>query len=247
MNRGLRLNYEYITKHIIRNPDIKMAEKAIIWDMLQYWNINGQCFPSQETLALHHGVSTRHIRRILAKLKNRGFIFHVKKRGYSQSNQYIFQENFFLSRGTSRSLQTGTTAPTYIGHSVPPNNYNNKLEVNNTYEDLFVQFQNVSGTPSTSDAKKHLFLLIQKHGKLQVEEGIKKAVSQTTHFNTKYLEKVLNNSGSSVEKKPPFVPCGKNGCNNGMLLDLKENTATPCQCRREYEKLYKKGSMHAKS
>lgn len=239
-------NYENITNKIIRNPRLSLREKGLIWDLLQYWNINQECFPSQTTLAGNHGISERQVRRILSGIANKGFVFQVVRRGYSLSNLYTFNELFFRDERKEMTYQYGNNYPIHKGHNLPTNNYINNIKGNDVYPDIYDLYEEKSNRRLNSNNRVELDTLLEKYGVELLKSAITKASSQTTSFNIEYLRKILSDNRPLAKEKPLFTPCGLNGCDGGHIFDIKENEVRDCACLAKYKLMLKEKGYNEK-
>lgn len=89
-----RINQINLRDWIWRNPDYPVLAKTLLLDLLWYAGSNNSAFPSQETLAQNHGVTSRYVRKMLKVLKENHCI-DWKKSGFSKSNVYIFHEDLY--------------------------------------------------------------------------------------------------------------------------------------------------------
>ena len=82
-----RHGFTQIPNFILRNPDITVGAKTVYSLLLSYaWN-NDCCFPGQETLADHAGLSKRSVVTFMAELERVGLI-EVQRRGLGKTNFY---------------------------------------------------------------------------------------------------------------------------------------------------------------
>lgn len=96
-----------VPNHILRNPSISAAAKAMYTLLLSYAWQEGSCFPGQKRIAQDLGLSVRHIRRYLAELNERDLI-KVIRRGLGKTNVYMIRK-LFQADGTSMSHQDRTS------------------------------------------------------------------------------------------------------------------------------------------
>lgn len=117
------IHFENMAK-VIRNNRLKPVDKALLLDLLLYAGVNGESFPSQETLAKNMGCSTRYIRYRLDMLCAARLVIR-KRRGFGKSNIYIFNKELYFPNGTSNrkpsSSHSGNRFPYKSGTSVPAN------------------------------------------------------------------------------------------------------------------------------
>src|SRR3989344_1856623 len=117
------INFQNMAK-VMKNNRLKPIDKAILWDLLLYAGVNGESFPSQETLAKNMGCSTRYIRYRLDMLCAAGLVTR-KRRGFGKSNIHIFNEELYFPNGRSNrnqsSSHSGNSVPHESGTGVPPN------------------------------------------------------------------------------------------------------------------------------
>lgn len=119
----------------IRNSRFTPAQKVVFVDILLYAGVNGESFPSQQTLADNLGQTPRNVRYCLDMLCAAGLI-KKKRRGFSKSNQYLISEEVYFrngnSIGNSSSAHFSTPLPNKPGNALPPN----VTQLNNSSNDL---------------------------------------------------------------------------------------------------------------
>ena len=82
-----RHGFTQIPNFILRNPNITVGAKTVYSLLLSYaWN-NDCCFPGQERLAEHAGLSKRSVVTFMAELERVGLI-EVQRRGLGKTNFY---------------------------------------------------------------------------------------------------------------------------------------------------------------
>ena len=93
-----RINQIVLRDKIWRSKGLyPLAAKVILLDLLWYAGNNNSAFPSQQTLARNHGLSSRYVRKMIKLLKKCGCI-KSKRSGYSKSNQYYFNPDLYASQ-----------------------------------------------------------------------------------------------------------------------------------------------------
>lgn len=85
-----------LSRNVLRNPGISRNAKTLYALLLDYAWDDGECFPSQETLATDLGISKRTLKRDLDELRELGLITW-EQRGYKKSNLYSILLNTDLS------------------------------------------------------------------------------------------------------------------------------------------------------
>lgn len=94
-----RYGFTQIPNFILRNPDISSGAKTVYSLLLSYAWTNNLCFPGQERLAEHAGLSKRTVVTLMAELESVGLI-EVERRGLGKTNLYTM--NFVIRQKTSR-------------------------------------------------------------------------------------------------------------------------------------------------
>lgn len=112
-NSKKHINFQKL-REIVRNSKMTPLSKVIYIDLLLYAGTEGSAFPSQNTLASNHGRSVKQIQNCLRELKKNKYI-SWKKRGYSLSNRYIFNEEIYFS---IVSTYTNLSSP-HVGNMIP--------------------------------------------------------------------------------------------------------------------------------
>ena len=124
-------------REFMRNPSLSFGEKCVFIDLILYAGVDGEAFPSQETLAEDMGRTSRHIRNILKSLKSKNWI-DWEKQGYSQSNRYyINEELYFLNDVNDRkstSSDSGTAFPLQTRTPFPANEYQERNQLKESYK-----------------------------------------------------------------------------------------------------------------
>ncbi|GEM_PF-6101609 len=126
-NLEYRINFIKL-REVWRNPDISKGAKVILMDLLLYGGVQGDIFPSQNTLAKNHDYSVKHIRNLLKELRANGLI-DWDKFGYSATNSYFtieelycrIDERTFVAQGKSTSSQVDTQLPNQLRSPLPTN------------------------------------------------------------------------------------------------------------------------------
>lgn len=143
------IHFENMAK-VMKNNRLKPIDKAILWDLLLYAGVNGESFPSQDTLAKNMGCSTRYIRYRLDMLCAARLVTR-KRRGFGKSNIYIFNKELYFPNGNSNrkhsSSHSGNGVPHESGTRVPPN----ETQLNNSSKVLKKIERKHSSIDSISD------------------------------------------------------------------------------------------------
>ncbi len=85
-----RHGFTQIPNFILRNPDVSSAAKTVYSLLLSYAWGNNCCFPGQERLAEHAGLSKRTVVTVMAELETVGLI-EVERRGLGKTNFYTIK------------------------------------------------------------------------------------------------------------------------------------------------------------
>jgi len=85
-----------IPNWLMQRPEVSFGAKCLFGQLTQHAGEDGFCFPSQKTLARELGCSVRHIKRLLAELKQHKLIATVRDQVH-QSNSYIFLVHPWMS------------------------------------------------------------------------------------------------------------------------------------------------------
>src|SRR3989344_7977691 len=129
-----KIHFERLAE-FIRNSRFSTTQKALFVDILLYAGVNGDAFPSQETLANDLGQTPRNIRYCLDMLCAAGLV-SKKRRGFSKSNQYLINEEIYFRNGSSNrnfsSSHSSNPLPVRPGNTLPPN----VTQLNNSNNDL---------------------------------------------------------------------------------------------------------------
>jgi hypothetical protein len=129
-----KIHFEKLAEFII-NSRFSTTQKALFVDILLYAGVNGDAFPSQDTLANDLGQTPRNIRYCLDMLYAARLI-SKKKRGFSKSNQYLINEEIYFRNGNSNrnysSSHSINPLPVRSGNTLPPN----VTQLNNSNNDL---------------------------------------------------------------------------------------------------------------
>lgn len=168
--------YRMILKNIRkvwRRPEISMASKCLLLDLVFYAGIDGEVFPSQALLAKNLGVSPRYIRKLLTELKNYNLIAWVR-RGYSTSNKYTLNEELYCRNdkkdksmdGDTSSFMEGVIVPDHSGNVVPAKQSQDKRKKNKELHPHINMRELRSSTlqdkGSKSDSKPHIVWDVSK-------------------------------------------------------------------------------------
>lgn len=223
---------------IFRTPSISPLQKCILSDLSFYAGIDGEAFPSQQTLANNQGCSTRQVRNCLVELKRLGII-SWKKRGYSKSNRYAFnKELYFRNRDRNRkftSAHSGQPVPLQTGNPVPPNVSQERNQLSSNTLQLFEQ------VAKRKAGRIDNFVLNKLASKFS-EDWITDAIREAGKRNYPYLRvnliSLILGDWKEAGKPPPkpiFTACGKDGCDNGFITNTNRDNYRICGCRKEHE------------
>ena len=79
--------FTQVPNFILENPDLSVGSKVVYAMFLRYaWNDN-HCFPGQDTLAKHIGMSIGRVNQFIKELESVGLV-EIKKRGQGKTNLY---------------------------------------------------------------------------------------------------------------------------------------------------------------
>jgi biotin operon repressor len=82
-----RGGFTQVPNFILKNPDLSLGAKVTYAMFLSYaWN-NDSCFPGQEKLAEHMGMSRSRVAEFISELSQSGLIT-IKRRGLGKTNIY---------------------------------------------------------------------------------------------------------------------------------------------------------------
>ncbi|MCL4339166.1 helix-turn-helix domain-containing protein [Patescibacteria group bacterium] len=147
MENRYHIKWEGLRK-MIRNPNIQSIHKVILVDLLLYSGVDGNCFPSQKTLAINQGKSERYIRLKLHELQKLGLI-SWERGGFGCSNNYSLNKELYIltddDKGSSISSKIGNQYPLRIGNTLPTNviklnnqTNNSQSQINKTNPSYFI-------------------------------------------------------------------------------------------------------------
>jgi hypothetical protein len=222
-----------------RNPNLTSGAKAVLGDLLGYAGVNGECFPSQETLAKNHNKTSRQIRNLLKELAFHKLIeWERGKKG--RSNRYSFnKEIYFQQYGDIRK-----SISTHIGNIIPVSN-GNILPTNVVNESNQESSQSLLQTTFKISCKRTLFPMEEKqliewcseYSQGWVIDAIKEAGNR--HYpiiKLGLIRNILNDwkLGGKPQPKPKFQACGINGCEGGFIQNGL-GSVKECYCHKEYE------------
>lgn len=222
----------------IRNATLTPLEKCLFINLIFYAGINGEAFPSEESLGKDLGFSTRHIRTQLKKLQQKSWIVKKQQRGYSKSNLYqLNQELYFHSDNSDRNASSshlGNRVPTQIGSVLPTkeNKESNQLSV------VQQLFKKTANKECSKIELNQLHKLCEQHSTIWVEDAIKEAGTRNYPYITvKLISLILEDwkRDGKPPEKPKFVTCNKDGCENGYIFIPGQNSATICECKEKFE------------
>lgn len=227
-------------RDFIRNPNLTPLEKCLLLNLYFYAGTTGTAFPSQKTLANDFGYKdSRHIRTYLNKLKEKRLL-SWKKRGYSKSNSYIlngelyFRNDKIIRKPTSAHL--GTILPVQNGTPLPSkvSQESNQLSSSNIQQ----LFEETSKKKLNSTEIQQIYRLCNEYTEGWVEEAIKLASKRKISFlSVKYISLILGDwkKDGKPLAKPNFLPCEKNGCENGYIFNSESQSYNECDCREIYK------------
>ncbi len=125
------INFTQIPNLLLQNHQLSDGDLVTLLVLLSLRFGNNSIFYSQEHIARLRGKKKRTIQMHLKRLKQLGFIDY-KKRGYSTSNLYTFNDEKIFTNDSNNSEKNFTTITRDISshksNKVPPNN----TKVNNT-------------------------------------------------------------------------------------------------------------------
>ncbi|KXK09235.1 MAG: hypothetical protein UZ21_OP11001000293 [Microgenomates bacterium OLB22] len=129
-----KIHFEKLAE-FIRNRRFTPTQKVLFVDIILYAGINGDAFPSQQTLADDLSRTPRNIRYCLDMLCAAGLI-SKKRRGFSKSNQYLISKEIYFRNGDSNrnpiASHLSNPFPDRPGNALPPN----VTQLNNSIKDL---------------------------------------------------------------------------------------------------------------
>jgi len=85
-----------IPNWLMQRQEVSFGAKCLFGQLTQHAGEDGFCFPSQKTLAKELGCSVRHIKRLLAELKQHKLIATVRDNTH-QTNSYVFLVHPWMS------------------------------------------------------------------------------------------------------------------------------------------------------
>ena len=85
-----------IPNWLMQRQEVSFGAKCLFGQLTQHAGEDGFCFPSQKTLAKELGCSVRHIKRLLAELKQHKVIATVRDNTH-QTNSYVFLVHPWMS------------------------------------------------------------------------------------------------------------------------------------------------------
>lgn len=112
----------FIPNWLLRRNELSQGTKLCYARLMQYAGEDGECFPSQVTLAAEIGTSERQTRRYIEDLEKQGLIECVQS-GLNQPNRYLFLWHYWMEekqadkkgekkeKGGNRPDRTYVTAP----------------------------------------------------------------------------------------------------------------------------------------
>lgn len=228
---GLRLSH--------RNPSLSLGAKVILIDLLLYAGVDGVSFPSQETLAANHNLTSRQIRNLLNELKKAGLV-SWRRRGFPASNIYTFsQEIYFPTDESNRkysSSKIGSPVPLELGNSLPTNEINEGKQLISSH--IQQLFENTSNTKLNRTEVNNLHKLCDEYTEQWVEDAIKEAGSRNLPFiKVGLIGGILGDwkQDGKPPSKPIFTACNENGCENGYLFPEGSGSVCLCECRENFE------------
>ena len=83
----VRGGFSQVPNFILRDPDLSLGAKVTYAMSLSYAWHNDSCFPGQEKLAAHMGMSRSRVAEFISELSKTGLIT-IKRRGLGKTNIY---------------------------------------------------------------------------------------------------------------------------------------------------------------
>jgi biotin operon repressor len=79
--------FTQVPNFILENPEVSVGAKVVYAMFLRYAWYNDHCFPGQETLASHIGMSRTRVTEYVGELEKKGLIT-ITRRGLGKTNLY---------------------------------------------------------------------------------------------------------------------------------------------------------------
>lgn len=234
-----RINFSKL-REIWRNPKLSSSAKVILLDLLFYAGVDGESFPSQELLAKNHGFKdTRQIRNLIKELRRYGI--NWERGGFGRSNRYFFSEEIYYRNDSSdrknNSSNSGNEKPVENGNILPSNINQESNQLSSTVQQLFEK----TSKRRCDRIDLHLLnKLCKKYPEDWMIDAIKEAGSRNyPYIKVNLISLILDDwkkLGGKPPPKPEFIPCGKEGCENGYIYSPDGHEVSTCICRENYEK-----------
>lgn len=243
-----RINFAKFVE-IATTPQVSATAFRLLTLLLfKYARTNNNAFPSQNKLAKDLGISPRHIRDLLSELKYHRIVVW-KRRGYSQSNKYFFNEELYFLNDDQTTKQLGNPSSALLGGTIPLQNGSEPPPK--------ILHENTS---LSSDHLRRLFWLANKNNVSQFEQNkflhyckdqdlvlVEYALNITIQrnrpqVNTGYISKIVNELKLTgiPAPKPTFHPCQQNGCDHGFIPTTNpvsgERILRECSCHATFKK-----------
>lgn len=229
---------------IIRNPSLEPIDKVVLIDILLYGGVTGAAFPSETTLARNQNRSERWIQEVIKRLKAKSWIIKTKRRGFSQSNLYTLNPELYFGNDNTNQMptsdQSGTTLPVQTSSGLPTNN---SQEVNQISSEIQLQVKRALGNNYNATAVRRIRKLCQAYTETWVSDAINVIVKRNPPFiKVGLIEKVLQDwqKDGKPEPKPLFTPCNKDGCQDGFIRNLNNQSYLICECKTKHDVLKKR-------
>lgn len=221
----------------IRSPDISIAAKALLANLILYAGQNGNCFPSELTLGNDFGVTDRYIRDLLQILGTNGLI-RWRRGKPGQSNKYTLSTEIYQPKSrNSGSAEIGTPVPSQTGTIVPTkviseSNHHKGSQVLLHFEETF----NKKCSPSEAI---RLQRLSRDYSDSWVLDAITEASKRKKPFVTAGLIGLILKDWAQDGRpspRPVYNPCGIGGCIRGLIRNPNGESYRICDCKVRYER-----------
>lgn len=136
INSGLTKNFTKVPNEILKESQLSVPARMLYITLLRYCGSRDYCYPSQETLSMHLGVTARMVRNYIEELCNSGIVSKTR-RGFNKPNTYQVSKN--LHRNTDKKLNSCHIGPMFPlqGTSLLPTNKTYIKRTENISEDNF--------------------------------------------------------------------------------------------------------------
>lgn len=128
----------FIPNALMRYPDLSPSAKLLWARLAQYAGSDGECYPSQKTLAEDLGLSVSHIKYVLKELRDKGFVTTERSQqerlaGRNSRYYFLWHDVFDDEEGTRYGTsEVSDLEPPEVPDLVPLNKENYKEEERTT-------------------------------------------------------------------------------------------------------------------